>query len=125
MTHELDGWSQDCFWARHPGQLMETIGVKERELGKQYGQELEAEERLANQGERATSRGRRGSWGGGQSISEGASIPWRAKSGQEKPQIWENEDGTREPGTTNWLTIWKDEVEGVREGGKKSEWCNQ
>lgn len=40
---------------------METIGVKERELGKQYGQELEAEERLANQGERATSRGRRGS----------------------------------------------------------------
>lgn len=49
---------------------METIGVKERELGKQYGQELEAEERLANQGERATSRGRRGGWGGGGRASQ-------------------------------------------------------
>lgn len=78
--------------------------VKESEFGKQYGQELEAEGRLANQGERATSGGRRrGEKGekGGRASEKVPAHTWRAESGQEKQQIWENEDGIREPDTTN------------------------
>lgn len=72
------------FWGKTTRTVNGNHDGERKESGKQHDQELEAEERLANQGERATNEDEREE--GGRASEKVPAHTWRTGPGQEKQQ---------------------------------------